>query len=103
MTIVCLSYSKTGFDTVLACLGGKVYQWWRGVVNFCRRNGGLQFFECDFLYIWDPPLLKKMPAPLKQIIQGTQNGNEVSVGLGTFLNQNSQNTVLVIFIDIPSE
>ena len=33
-------FKKTDFNTVLACLGGKVYRWWLGQQNFCRSNRG---------------------------------------------------------------
>ena len=57
-------FKKPDFNTILACLGGNVYQWWRGGHNsFAAWNGGRgrSFIDVNFWKIWDP--LKKMTAP----------------------------------------
>ena len=33
-------FKKTDFNTIYACLGGKVYQWWGGHKSFAAWNGG---------------------------------------------------------------
>ena len=36
---VFILFKKTDFNTILACLGGKVYQWWGGVKIFVAEIG----------------------------------------------------------------
>ena len=64
MTIVCLSYSKTGFDTVLACLGGKVYQWWGGRKFLSPKWGVAIFWMRLFVYLGPTPS-EENASPLK--------------------------------------
>ena len=57
---------KTDFNTILACVGDKVYQWWWG--------GGVRIFVAEMrgvavlltptvCKLWTPPILKKMISP----------------------------------------
>ena len=41
---VFILFKKTDFNTILACLGGKVYRWWGGHKIFVAEIGGLQFY-----------------------------------------------------------
>ena len=48
-------FIKTDFDTILACLGGKVYQWW-GVIKFLMsKYGGSQFYQHQLFVNLGPP------------------------------------------------
>ena len=42
MTIdsVFILFKKTDFNTILACLGSKVYQWWEDHKHFVAEMGG---------------------------------------------------------------
>ena len=66
MTIdsVFILFEKTDFNTILACLGGKVYRDGGFIKFFVVEIGGRSFIDADFLEIWDP-LPKKMPVPLE--------------------------------------
>ena len=51
---MCYLFKKTDFNTILACLRGKVYWWWwwegGGVVEFyCQNRKGCNFIDADFL------------------------------------------------------
>ena len=43
---VFILFKKTDFNTILACLGGKVYRWWEVVANI---RGGRNFIDTNFL------------------------------------------------------
>ena len=61
---VFILFKKIEFNTILACLGGKVNRWW-GVIKFLlpKYIGGRSFKDTDFSFNLGPPLPKKMPAP----------------------------------------
>ena len=47
---VFILFKKTDFNTILACLGGKVYRWWGGVKIFVVKiRGGGNFIDANFL------------------------------------------------------
>ena len=61
---VFILFKKTDFNTILACLGGKVYWWWRGHKIFVAEIGRSQFYWLLFFCKFGiQPLLKKMIAP----------------------------------------
>ena len=51
MTIysVFILFKKTDFNTILACLGGKVYRWWGFIKFFVAKMGDRNFIDADFL------------------------------------------------------
>ena len=60
---VFILFKKTDFNTILACLGGKVCMRWGGHKIFVAEVGGSQFYRRRlFVNLGPPP--KKMPAPL---------------------------------------
>ena len=73
---------KTDFNTILACLGGKVYRWW------CGGEGGYKIFVAEigggvailltptFCKFWDPPPSEENENPL---VQSTKIGQFVCV------------------------
>ena len=66
MTIdsVFILFKKTDFNTILACLGGKVYCDGGFIKFFVVEMGGLQFYRRR-LQKFGNPLPKKMPVPLE--------------------------------------
>ena len=47
---VFILFKKTDFNTILACLVGKVYRWWGGGHNiFVAEIGGRSFIDANFL------------------------------------------------------
>ena len=42
---VFILFKKTDFNTILACLGDKVYRWWGGHKIFVAEMGGSQFYQ----------------------------------------------------------
>ena len=61
---VFILFKKTDFNTILACLGGKVYRWWVGHKIFVAKIGGRSFIDAVFFCKFGTPVPKKMPAPL---------------------------------------
>ena len=51
---VFILFKKTDFNTILACLGGKVYRWW-GVKIFVAEIGGSQFYRRRLFVNLGPP------------------------------------------------
>ena len=49
MDSVFILFKKTDFNTVLACLGGKVYRWWGVIIFFYHNGGGHNFIDANFL------------------------------------------------------
>ena len=45
---VFILFKKTDFNTFLACLGGKLYQWWGGHKIFLAKKGGCNFIDANF-------------------------------------------------------
>ena len=48
---VFILFKKTDFNTILACLEGKVYRWWWGVIKFLlpKWGGGRSFVDANFV------------------------------------------------------
>ena len=84
---VFILFKETDFNTVLACLGGKVYQWW-GVINFCCRNRGgrLQFYQC---WLFGTPFRRKCQPPngvgSRCLLMGPWRGSGVETRQGSKL------------------
>ena len=59
---VFILFKKNDFNTILACLGGKVYLR-SGVIKFCPQNRGVEVLSMPTFAKFGTPLLKKMIAP----------------------------------------
>ena len=59
---VFILFKKTNFDTILACLWGKVYWWWGLHKFFFAKIGGIAVLSCQLLENLGHPLPKKMIA-----------------------------------------
>ena len=46
---VFILFKKTDFNTILACLGGKVYRWWEVIKFLLPKYGDHNFIDADFL------------------------------------------------------
>ena len=67
---VFILFKKTDSNTILACLGGKVYRW-KGVIIFLLpKCGGVAVLSTPTFWKFRTPLQKKMPAPLSSGITG---------------------------------
>ena len=65
VTEVFILFKKTDFNTILACLGGKVYRWW-GVTKSLLLKWGAAILLMPTICKFGTPLAKKMIAPLCQ-------------------------------------
>ena len=56
-------FKKTDFNTILACLGGKVYPWLGGHKIFVAEIGGVAVLLMLTFCKFGTPLPNKTPAP----------------------------------------
>ena len=61
---VFILFKKTNFNTILACLGGKVYRWWGGRRIFVAEIGGRKFIDANFFVNLGPPHSEENDRPL---------------------------------------
>ena len=57
---VFILFKKTGFNTILACLGGKVYRWLRGHKFFVSKIGGVTVLLMPTFCKFEKPFEKKI-------------------------------------------
>ena len=61
---VFILFKDIDFNTIFARLGGKVYRWWRGSLNFCCRNKGVPVLSTPTFFVnLGPPFRRKCQPP----------------------------------------